>query len=432
MASEVAWDSRPGGTEIRTGWIEPALAWVTVLFAGNASTFARSLDGWTMPAAPILYILLHIILAWKYQVKFGRRYLFLVGGFTLYFVATTIKYHELHPRFWGIYVLTFTGTYVIVNSLGFRFFILLESCVVVLSQIGLIFWVAQILAPNVVWAVLQVSEIFPSRVTLGGFNNVLYSMQAHSERIPRNCGFAWEPGGFASILVFAIFVNLIRNKLQWKYNTPLWIMILALASTQSTTGWTASGILLIWFVTRQRMWYVWGLALIPIVLLVMTNPVMNDKIQKTMTETAELPIELAIENAYSYDRIYSPQRFASFQIAWVDFKNNPILGFAGHNTDSWMGREQINAVIVSGLGEILRKFGVVGSLFFIISSAFSSIAFAKFFKEPQGGLALFGIILFVGFSYSQILLPYFMAFWGISSFMISKNGDVISNRVHHS
>jgi hypothetical protein len=405
------------------GWLEKIAIWTTVFFAGNANQFARSLDSWAILAAPIGYLCLHIALAWKKRIKFGSRFLILIGGFTLYFVASTIQAGEFHSRFWAIYVLIFSCCYVLVNALGRELYESLEKSVVWLSGIALFLWLVQIALPSVLVALIRAMAIFPSTVTAKGVNGIIYSVQTTAERIPRNCGFAWEPGGFASILVFAILLNLTRTGLRWKANPSLWILIAALMSTQSTTGWTTAGVLVVWFVVRQKLWFLWAAAVVPVVLLAWASPMMGEKLMGAASETQNLPVDEAIDNALQYETIYTPQRFASFQISLIDFKKRPLLGFGGHESDSYLSKIGIRAVLVSGAGEILRKFGIVGALFFVFSTLATAVSYARRYDDPWAGIALIGVTGFVCFSYSQILLPYFMVIWGESALRVTQDSD---------
>lgn len=400
------------------GWIEKLVVWTIVLFAGQANIFTRSLGALTVVAAPILFLGIHLALAWKAQVRFDRKYVLVVGGFSFYFLLSTLKYRELHPLFWWIYVMSFSCVFIVLRSMRERFFEIFEDVLTKLTVLALFLWGVQLVAPGPLRSLLTSLEIFRSTVTIGGVNAILYSMQFPHESIPRNCGFAWEPGGYAAILVFGIFVNLFRNQLKWNGNKRLLIFVVALGTTQSTTGWISAGILLVWFISHQRLWPVWLGISIPIIMLAMAHPMMSDKIRESLTQDDRESIELAMENAYNYESVYSPQRFASFRIAWDDFRRNPILGFGGHDTDSWGAHERIQVIVVTGLGDILRRFGLVGILFFTWVSWASSRKFCP--GIPGSQWVLFGLVMVVAFSYSQIQQPLFMAFWMSGIFLVAN------------
>ena len=170
--------------------LESALVWMVVLFAGQANLFARSLDSWEMAAAPILYLGFHLFVAWKSKSGFDKSWLVVVGAFTTLFLLQTWSSGVLNPRFWGVYVLMFTGSYLCLRIMGWRYFDRFESVVAKLALLSLPLWTIQMLLPGVTRTVVETLQPFPSSVTHGGFNAIVYSIQESTHAIPRNCGFA--------------------------------------------------------------------------------------------------------------------------------------------------------------------------------------------------------------------------------------------------
>ena len=68
----------------------------------------------------------------------------------------------------------------------------------------------------------------------------------------RNCGFTWEPGGFACFLILAIIINLASNKFKIR-NKSLMILILSLITTFSTTGYMAFAFIMIWYLFNTEL-----------------------------------------------------------------------------------------------------------------------------------------------------------------------------------
>lgn len=404
--------------------LETALVWMVVLFAGQANVFARSLDSWEMVAAPILYLGFHLFVAWKSRAGFDRSWLIVMGCFTTLFLAQTWTSGVLNPRFWGVYVLMFTGSYLCLRIMGWRYFDRFESVVTKLALLSLPLWSIQALFPGLSRAVLETLQPFRSTVTQGGYNAILYSMQESTEAIPRNCGFAWEPGGFASILVFALFVNLHRNQLRWRDNRNLPILSVALLTTQSTTGWTAAAILVLWFVGRQKSWPIWLSVAVPLAIAAAFHPMMATKIAEGLEEDDKAVVSRSIDNAYEYETVYTPQRFASFRICWEEFLRNRWIGFGGNNAESTGYRERIKIVTVTGLGDILRRFGIAGMTGFAVSLLLSARLWAA--GDRGAGIVLVAVVAFIGFSYAQVQQPVFMSFWMSGVFLrerfVSRDG----------
>ncbi|MBE0675358.1 MAG: hypothetical protein IH591_11915 [Bacteroidales bacterium] len=135
---------------------------------------------------------------------------------------------------------------------------------------------------------------------------------------------------------------------------------------------------------------------------------MSDKIVSLIRE-AEM-IDVMVEGSIGRDTSIAPQRFASFMIAFRDFLANPVLGLGGNAEASWTIRIGANVSTITGLGNLLAQHGLVGLVFFLISSYNTSRFFSKSFNF-MGGYVFLLIILFISISYTIILLPMIMSFW---------------------
>jgi len=228
--------------------------------------------------------------------------------------------------------------------------------------------------------------------------------------IPRNCGFAWEPGGFAVLLAIAIFFNLFFFKETKNSKTRFWILLAALGSSQSTTGYAILlVILLFYFYNRQKKLVValWPLLLVAL-LAVFSLPFMSEKILNIMDETEN--VNTMVEWSIGKEEAINPQRFASFVIAFRDFLDNPVLGLGGVNEARWTYKIGANVSTITGIGNLLAQYGIVGFLFFIVSSFRSSAFYSKHFMFA-GHFLFFLIVVFISISYGIILLPLLMSFW---------------------
>jgi hypothetical protein len=135
---------------------------------------------------------------------------------------------------------------------------------------------------------------------------------------------------------------------------------------------------------------------------------MSNKIIELITETTQL--DQLIEGTIGREETATPQRFTSFMITFVDFKNNPVLGLGPDNDKSWINKVGARISPISGIGNLMAQFGIVGLLFFIICSLKSSFYFSKYYNY-NGKFLLFFIIIFISISYSIIILPLLMSFW---------------------
>jgi hypothetical protein len=388
---------------------------ITLIFiAGGATVFARSFQTWEQPLALTIPFLLSIWLLVKYKIGVSKKFILLILLFLVYFILLTFKYDEIHYKFLVIYPLSFFIAYSFVSSLKADFFTIYERLLKLLCLIALFFWVLQVIIPE------QLTSILSSLTILKPYNEII---QAHilvysilnegiESFLPRNSGFAWEPGAFAVFINLAIFANLIRNSFKIRKNINLLIFVLTLLSTQSTTGYSIFLLLAAFYFINIK-----GISLkillIPIVLIgvvyIFSLPFMYEKITGLGNEKISDVVDTGSKD-WNKDKMIGAQRFVSFQIDFIDFLNNPILGYGGHDEDMWIKKSKINVVSISGIGKILAKFGLVGFIFFIVVLYRNSVQFAKFYGY-KGKLLLFLLILQVSVSYSLIENPLLMCFW---------------------
>lgn len=260
---------------------------------------------------------------------------------------------------------------------------------------------------------------------------IIYSAQPsdfmrEGYNIIRNCGFAWEPGGFAVYLALALYINLFFIKSEIKYNKRFWIIVMAIASTQSTTGYVVLIILLIvhFFQTNMKLVLVFLPVIVIIVVFLFSLPFMRDKIMKYYEEA--LQAELVVEQSVGAQYTQNPQRFASFVIAIQDFIRNPILGYGGQLEDRWFTKIKANISPISGLGNFLAQYGLVGFLFFITLLFNASRAFS-IYNNYKGSLLFFLIMLLITISYSIIFVVLVMSFWMFTFFESFESHETSSD-----
>jgi hypothetical protein len=250
-------------------------------------------------------------------------------------------------------------------------------------------------------------------------------------KIFRNAGFAWEPGVFASLINIAIFFSLIRNRFKLNNNKRLWVFLVALASTFSTTGYSMFVLLVLFYLYNQDFVKVFWLAPIVAVsvIFVFMLPFMYEKITYENQWTIEELVYLSATN----HRTYVPQRFQSLQIDFIDFLNHPLIGYGGHGPAAWTAKLGADIPTVSGIGEIMTQFGIVGILFFLISLWASSKQIINLFNIRGTIFPVLFILLFA-ISYSAFHL-FVMWIWllFLSSFLKTEfiRRYVIYNILHN-
>lgn len=404
-------------------FFEYLYVFVLIIYGGGANIFVRSFSP-DKPLAILLPLGLSVILALKSRIVFNKQIYLLLLGYVLYFAATVVKYKTLHLVFFGQLLVSFLVVYVTIKGLRFNFFLIYERILYYLAITSLVMWLIQLVLGgdtllNLIGRIPSVKE--SSVVTGGGLNIIFYSVQPYAHMlvsfttIPRNCGFAWEPGGFAVYLNLAIFINVFFYNSDKKFNLRFWVLLLALISSQSTTGYVIFILMMVFYLLQKQIKIIILLfpVLIIVIALMFSLPFMRDKILLYIEETSQ--VDRIIEESIGKERSRNPQRFASFVIAFRDFKNNPILGFAGQSEDRWYIRLNSNVSPISGIGNLMAQYGLVGLVFFMTLLIRSSSAFSRYFNF-NGWYLFFLIMLMITISYSIIFMRVIMSFWMFSFF----------------
>ena len=404
---------------VRVSFFEYFYIFTLIIYTAHANIYVVSTSILDNPVWYSLLILLGGILALRWRIVFNKQFYVLLFGYLIYFVAISIKFHEFRPTFFLNNAFLFFIAYSTVKALRINLFRLYEIVMTYLAVAGLLFWFIQIaLGGDNLFSILggiPSIEKF-SNVSGDGLNIILYSVQPTTMSLqfdflpPRNCGFAWEPGGFAVMLAIAIFFNLFFFKSSKNSTSRFWILLIALGSSQSTTGYAILlVILLFYFYNKQKKLIIalWPLLIVAL-LAVFSLPFMSDKILGLIDETEN--VDAMVEWSIGREESINPQRFASFIIAFRDFIDNPILGLGGVNEARWTYKIGANVSTITGIGNLLAQYGIIGFLFFIISSFNTSGFYSRYFMFA-GKILFFIIIVFISISYGIILLPLMMSFW---------------------
>lgn len=392
---------------------------VLIIYAGSATVFVRSISNWENLVGLALPILISTLVAFWYRVKISGKFALLLLGYLIYNLILTLKFNAIHPRFFAIYLISIFIAYITISALRLRFFIYYEKIIFILSIISIIFWVLHTLAPDAIRNLLfQFSFSQPgspnveSNVIFYTVNNLESSEYTNINifgiSLIRNSGFAWEPGGFASFIDLAIFINMIRTKFRIYKNFTLIVLVITLITTFSTTGISIFLMLMIFFVYNQniKLTFLFLPVIVAVGIYVSTLPFMTEK----LVDSSTFDTDQMIENSIMYDYQYTPQRIESLQIDFIDFLNNPIFGFGGHNEERWTVKMGATIATISGIGKIISIFGLVGLIFFVFSLIKSSIKLSKLFHF-KGWLFPVLLIIMIAISYSLIFTPLLMCFW---------------------
>lgn len=366
------------------------------------------------PIAFLIPIVLTIILLLRNPISFNHKKLWTFTGIMFcWSLAVCYKFHDFSSSNESYYFFLFYSifiAYIHIRVFGRDLFHIYEHIMVVFSSISLVFWGVSTLLPFLNGFFLD----FPSTANDG--HNVLYLF--HWINSNRNSGCSWEPGRFAIMLIPAIFINLSRRGISFRNNKKIIILLLALASTMSTTGYSI--VILLYSVfwlekTTVKKALSFIVILLPIIIYVFSFDFMQEKIEdradfQGLTEKRMKQMEYIEEkNRDAY--VGSLDRFESMSFEWMNFQKEPLLGYGRNVKHSWFNQEiSQNFVLTGGIVKILGQYGLIIGLLLYAILFYSSFKISRLFTHKIS-IALALTILLSSVSYPIFTVPIFTAFW---------------------
>ena len=327
--------------------------------------------------------------------------------------------------------------YIHVQVFGRKMLILYEHIMVKLSIISLVLWGIAVIFPGSAAFFKQFPE-----TSLG--HNVLYLFTWMDSSILeqgliyngilRNAGCSWEPGRFSIMVLLALFCNLARCGIKFKGNWSGIILLLALISTQSTTGYVGGIVLYSIFAFKKfdvKYILAFLVIVVPIGYQLSKLEFMHEKIEeqadldtnlKSINESIDYVNKVKESNEY----VGSLSRFASLYFEIINIKMDPILGYGRNPGKSYFSqRISGNYNLTGGLLKMLGQHGIPLGIFLYILLFQSSAAFGREFKIRK--IALFAIFLVSSTSYVIFTIPVFTAFWFYGLFRKEEDLIVITS-----
>lgn len=407
------------------GKFEVIYLFVMVIYMGQATPETSRMVG-TLSGNPIpllLPIVLSYILCKKHHISFHNRNLHVVLiVYLVWAFCSIIKYgiyttQELSYHFFMVYAIIIA--YIHCQVYGCKFLPIYENIMVFLCKIAVFGWLIAVLLPFST----TFFRLFPET---GFGNNVLYLFtwmdpakgQVYSG-ILRNAGCSWEPGRFAIMVTLAMFCNLCQNGVKFKKNKNIWWLIIALITTQSTTGFASALILYTIFLIKKfnlKYIFILVIVMVPIIYGLFQLDFMGDKITDKLTkaqDVSRLYEQFDYYNANEDEGTYlgSIDRFDAMAFEWMNLIHDPILGYGRNFKHSFFYTEiTTNYVLANGLVKILSSYGIFLGLFFFLILYKSSVTIANECYEKRS-IGLFFIFILSAISYQVLAIPIFTSFW---------------------
>ena len=117
------------------------------------------------------------------------------------------------------------------------------------------------------------------------------------------------------------------------------------------------------------------------------------------------------EKKYGDEYIGSLDRFESASFDWINFQQEPLLGYGRNSDHSWFRQEITETfVLTGGLVKILSQFGAFIGLLLYALLFYSSFKISRLFPNQRKFTFALALLL-CSVSYPIFTIPIFTAFW---------------------
>lgn len=314
-----------------------ALPWMLFMFLLSVLVFLKK-NKWSIPHDFRIYYLAIIV-----TLLFVHRMLFTANGeiyfgliFTLtsaYLIGISIRYENISSAYINILVCLALPSFIVwfldtLNILPLRTFQILPDLVVYSNQ----------------------SSAYHNFL----FTTVNQETMALYDH-PRNASIFWEPGLFQAFLNIALAMNISKSRKILSLKTI--ILLLALFSTFSTTGYLTFVVILVGYMMNIKKWKksnIPGLVNIPIitillalVFIISTSTVVSEKFAANRSTNRSFII-----------------RISDIAVDIQTFINNPLLGCGAGNIDYKLN--PLAGCGSSGWTRTLAQFGILLGILFLL------------------------------------------------------------------
>lgn len=230
----------------------------------------------------------------------------------------------------------------------------------------------------------------------------------------RNCGYSWEPGRFACMLIVALWFNIQRTNLNFRDKNFI-ILTLALISSQSTTGY-AMYIVMVggYYLLYRKFNPIYLIIGITLFVSAMSLPFMRNKVVELWQNTENIERNLAnLEQVGQHDNEahYVPQRFDGFIYQYMNLEHaNKFIGEGRNYLNFYLNRQGLPIIASEGILNVFIRYGCIIAFLMYFSLFRSSASFSTKFRG-RGKLLFPFVFIGLNFSYYLWAVPIFMTMW---------------------
>ena len=384
------------------------------------------------PIAFCIPIVLTIILLFRRPISFSNTNLiFTMGAIFLWSMIQIVVKQQftikaMNNYFYMLYAIVIA--YIHIRVYKRKMFYLYEDVMVKLSLLSLVIWVFTSVLPSIA---TNLATLFPET---GYGNNLFYLVNwmapygiQSTYGLARNAGSSWEPGRFAIMVCLAILINLYRKGVTFRNNKNSIILLLALLTTMSTTGYVLGFVLYAYMYVRKfdlNKIILFTIIAIPLIYAGLQLEFVGKKLENKMNVTSSVE---HIEDSYLWSEkhaegnfAYSMDRFPSFVFEFENFIHDPIIGYGANTTDSYFMKTRTTYIgFTGGLMTLFSRHGIFIAIFllFVLYRSSIRIALVLHSKKKYGILLCFLISMI---SYPLIWFPVYTAFWFYGFFLYDE------------
>lgn len=269
------------------------------------------------------------------------------------------------------------------------------SAMYFLALLSFVFWAPMLFGFNWIDLLPSIQLKVGDQSYYNAYDIGIHNFVLESDLSPRNAGMFWEPGAFAGYLTLALFF-LIRDAGGGKLVSGQGlVLIAALLSTFSTTGYIALMVIVAYGVYDSG-WLktpVMKLTLFPMILITLAVAsyfALSDV--SFLGGKINLQLKLAASNSDSSNIT----RFGNilYDIPWI--AQRPLIGWSA-NPETRSAVDPAVAAIISrqgnGLTGFTVRFGLLGLLAFLVCFAFSTKRMGRSHSKALFGLIIILILL---------------------------------------
>lgn len=393
--------------------LENIFLFYVILFAAQATLFTSDMDFRSNPIGVGLLLILCIRLWIRHKISLKNKNLQII--YVILIIWTVLHYltdHEFKPLPYLILYINITIGYCLVKIFGNNLYKKVTQYITYLTGISLVLWlIMHITGIGVFESIGFMKPASGTSITsLLIFNvpNVHIYEGKGVGSFMRNCGFAWEPGLFASFICFAIYFNLLIKK-QIKGNYGFYILTLGLFSTFSTTGYSAFLLIIAnHFIIQNAksstklLYIVLG---IPIFLYIMNLPFMAEKMkEENKNENFIFDNNQYTSKIESEGKAVTVRRWEGIMMDFFNIQDKPLIGY-GTKNNSYV-HTHISPYLISsnGIAGTFARFGIILGLLINITFIHSTSYIDKLFKQKYCIFYILFMTLSVSYNFTTLAL----------------------------